>query len=409
MGDGLPVATLCRWIEAAIDLNLIAREGNSRYTVYRVSDAYRSQMVAEQMAQPLSRRPKVGYVRDFLLDYQPNKSSYLGSKRITKLEAKCPIGSAPTLQMEERRLTAFMADLAYSSSKMEGNTYSYKSMLKLIDEGVEASGHDPAEATMLLNHYDAAGFLARNIAFPPREGDPSVSVFEICSLHAMLSHNLLPDPRRCGQIRRTPVEIGESAYIPLAGGPDLEHYFEIALKKASEITNPYEQAFFLMVHLPYLQPFDDVNKRTARVACSIPLLRAGVLPMSWHDTDASEFISATLAVYEHNDIHGLAEVFSEGYQRSAERFALVYRPIQPSLIPTLYRQQVRSVIGKIVAGEQLQLPESVKPADSGEFLAYVRTHVDALRDNYALGVAYGLSPREVKSWAERDRPSMAER
>jgi Fic family protein len=32
-----------------------------------------------------------------------------------------------------------------------------------------------------------------------------------------------------------------------------------------------EQALFIMVHLPYLQPFDDVNKRLSRLAVNMPL------------------------------------------------------------------------------------------------------------------------------------------
>lgn len=409
MGGGLSTSTLCRWIEIACKEGLVVREGGARATVYRTADACRAKVVAEQMARPLSRRSRVGYVYEFLQDYVPNKSCYLGAARLETLHKKCPIGSSPTSRMEERQLTAFMADLAYSSSKLEGNTYSYQSMLKLIDEGVEASGHEPMEAVMLLNHYEAAAFLARSISYPPCEGDPSVTVFEICSLHAILSHNLLSDPRRCGQLRMTPVGIGESAYIPLAGGADLAHCFEIALKKAAAIHDPFEQAFFLMVHLPYLQPFDDVNKRTARVACSIPLIRAGVLPMSWHDTNAEEFISAVLAVYEYNDTYALAEVFSHGYQRSVERFVLAHRPNQASPIAALYRKQIREAIGAVVAGGGLRLPESVRPTDAGEFLAHVNTHVEALRENSALAVAYGLSPSEVHAWSERSRPSIAER
>ena len=37
--------------------------------------------------------------------------------------------------------------------------------------------------------------------------------------------------------------------------------FELMLDKAAQILDPFEQAFFIMVQLPYLQPFDDVNKR----------------------------------------------------------------------------------------------------------------------------------------------------
>lgn len=410
MGAAVHTATLCRWLDTAQKQGLVERAGKgSRSTAYQLTDSCRAQLVADQMARPVTRRPKVGYVREFLQEYIPNESTYLGRQRLEMLHRKCPVGSAPTAGMEERRLKAFMADLAYSSSKLEGNTYSYKAMLKLVDEGVEASGHDPEEAAMLLNHYDAAGFLAKHTRYPPREGDPSISKFEICSLHTMLSHSLLPDPRRCGQIRVSPVEIGESSYIPLAGGADLEYCFELAIGKAVKIADPYEQAFFLLVHLPYLQVFDDCNKRTARVACSIPLLRSGVLPMSWYDTSPKEFVSAILAVYEHNETYGMAEVFAEGYARSAERFALSYRTIAPALVTAVYRRQIKEVIGDVVSGGVLSVPESVKPVDAAEFVAHVDAQLAALRDNNALAVAYGLDFEEVQAWAAPAQTQYVER
>jgi len=41
----------------------------------------------------------------------------------------------------------------------------------------------------------------------------------------------------------------------------IDEYFEKLLDKANAVKDPFEQAFFIMVHLPYLQPFLDVNKR----------------------------------------------------------------------------------------------------------------------------------------------------
>ncbi len=38
--------------------------------------------------------------------------------------------------------------------------------------------------------------------------------------------------------------------------------FDLLLAKAAAIKDPYEQALFMMVQLPYLQPFVDVNKQS---------------------------------------------------------------------------------------------------------------------------------------------------
>ncbi|WAH61865.1 Fic family protein (plasmid) [Pseudomonas silvicola] len=47
--------------------------------------------------------------------------------------------------------------------------------------------------------------------------------------------------------------------------------FDIIIKKARLINNPVESAFFLWVNIAYLQPFEDGNKRTSRLAANIPL------------------------------------------------------------------------------------------------------------------------------------------
>ena len=43
----------------------------------------------------------------------------------------------------------------------------------------------------------------------------------------------------------------------------IEECFDQILDTTSAIDDPFEQAFFFMVQLPYLQPFDDVNKRVS--------------------------------------------------------------------------------------------------------------------------------------------------
>lgn len=58
--------------------------------------------------------------------------------------------------------------------------------------------------------------------------------------------------RSGGRIRRRAVEIGGGVYLPVALPQRLEELFGIVVQMAAEIQDPFEQAFFLMVHLPYL-------------------------------------------------------------------------------------------------------------------------------------------------------------
>src|SRR5260221_6761516 len=105
-------------------------------------------------------------------------------------------------------------------------------------------------------------------------------------------------------------------FIPRAIPQLIEEMFELLLAKAAAITDPYEQAFFLMVQLPYLQPFEDVNKRTSRLAANIPLIKKNFCPLSFIDVPEETYIEGLLGVYELNRIELLRELFLWAYERS---------------------------------------------------------------------------------------------
>ena len=61
--------------------------------------------------------------------------------------------------------------------------------------------------------------------------------------------------------------------LPSAAIPTLiETLFDTILAKEREIRDPFEQAFFAMVHLPYLQAFIDGN-RVSHLAANLPLFQ----------------------------------------------------------------------------------------------------------------------------------------
>jgi Fic family protein len=103
----------------------------------------------------------------------------------------------------------------------------------------------------------------------------------ICTLHYLLADSLL-EPCSVGKLRDHGVRIGGSAYLPLEEPKKLKKQFEHVLEKGAAITDPFEQSFFLLVQLTYLQAFSDVNKRTARLSANIPLIRNNLVPLSLH-------------------------------------------------------------------------------------------------------------------------------
>jgi len=74
----------------------------------------------------------------------------------------------------------------------------------------------------------------------------------------------------CGESRSA---LKKSTFHPLGVPQLVEECFNQLLGTAQAIHDPFEQSFFAMVHLPYLQPFDDVNKRVSRLAANIPFIK----------------------------------------------------------------------------------------------------------------------------------------
>jgi Fic family protein len=160
-----------------------------------------------------------------------------------------------------------LVDLSWNASRLEGNTYSLLDTERLLELGEAAEGKDAFEAQMILNHKAAIELLVEQAA------EVGFNRYTILHLHALLSDNLLPDPQACGRLRAMPVGIAQTVYHPLAVPQLIEECFQHMLDTAAAIADPFEQAFFVMVHVPYLQPFEDANKRVSRLAAHIPLIR----------------------------------------------------------------------------------------------------------------------------------------
>lgn len=77
------------------------------------------------------------------------------------------------------------------------------------------------------------------------------------------------------------MDISLSVYRPLSVPQQIDDFWVVLLDKAHQISAPFEQSFFMMVQLPYLQPFADINKRTSRLEANLPLFRANLCPLTF--------------------------------------------------------------------------------------------------------------------------------
>jgi hypothetical protein len=146
-----------------------------------------------------------------------------------------------------------------------------------------------------------------------------IDVREVKNMHSLLSRGLI-DPAARGTVRRRIVGLGNSAYTPLAIPQMLDDQLKIIIEKASQIRDPFEQSLFLMTMISYVQFFEDVNKRTGRLTCNIPLRKAGLAPLSFMSVDKAKYTKGLLSFYELGRHDLIAEAYAEGYVSSAPRY-----------------------------------------------------------------------------------------
>ncbi len=351
--------------------------------------------------QPRQQRRPVGYKVEFLEQYHPNQTAYLPQSLRTQLHAlgRSFTEQAPAGTFARDILHRLLIDLSWASSRLEGNTYTRLDTERLIEFGQAADGKDAFETQMILNHKAAIEYLVNDTEHARVNPDTLIA------LHAFLSDGLMRDPLTCGCLRTRAVDIGGSVYLPVALPQRLGELFSIVLSMAAEILDPFEQAFFLMVHLPYLQPFEDVNKRVSRLAANIPLIQHNLCPLSFIDVPQQAYIDGVLGVYELNRIELLRDVFVWAYERSCQQYVAVQQQlVPPDTFRLRYRNALNEIVRAIVRGGKPASPAVIKkimPAtvaeiDRTRFIELTVQEFKTLHQGNA--IRFGLRPLEFSAW-----------
>jgi Fic family protein len=421
---GLNRRTLQRRLDTLIEQGRITKADRGRATRYRAAVRAPTQPaqlpVQADMFVPLSRagseilrlvsaplasRTPVAHNRAFLDDYRPNHSRYLTVAETARLHelgrtaATHEAAGTYALQI----LNRLLIDLSWNSSRLEGNTYSLLDTQRLIELGQAAEEKAPRDAQMILNHKAAIEFLVQSA------GEIGFNRHTILNLHALLADNLLEDQSAAGRLRHEGVAIGGSVYMPPEIPQVIDECFNQLLATASAIEDPFEAAFFVMIQLPYLQPFIDVNKRVSRLALNIPLIRRNLAPLSFIAVPDQTYTRGLLGVYELNRIELIKDVFLWAYEKSSSRYVAVRQTLgEPDPFRLRYRNALRDVVAEAIqrgmnqkdaaahisAYAQSELPE----ADRQRFIEAAETELLSLHEgNFA---RYGVRPSEFHAWQE---------
>jgi hypothetical protein len=417
---GYPRRTLQRRLDALVVSGVLLSEGAGRGHRYRTipgaqaTTGGREQGTAGWLSEdsveiiglitrPLASRTPVPYHIDFIESYVPNQTPYLADELRRKLTGMGRVGEKelPAGTYLRQVMDRLIIDLSWNSSRLEGNTYSLLDTELLLKAGESAVGKDAQETQMILNHKAAIEMLAAEA------GAIGFNRYTLCNLHALLSQNLLPDAAGEGRLRSKLIGIGQSVYEPLQVPQQIEMYFDLMLAKAEVITDPIEQSFFIMVHLPYLQPFEDVNKRVSRLAANIPLVKRNLCPLSFVDVDEQDYTRATLAIYELNRVEYLRDVFVRAYARSCARYSTIRQVLgEPDPFRLRYRKQIGEAVRMVVTGRMEKRSASawiaghtratIEGKDQARFQEVVETELSGLHEGNI--ARYQLRLSEFQTW-----------
>lgn len=305
-------STVKRYLKELIDEESLRKEGASLATKYFINEYF-------EFAAPISpekyfkteiddRIIKESFNWPAIREIIPNHNLINDKERaeLDELDKKFKTqlaGMSETIYRKEFERLAI--DLSWKSSQIEGNTYSLLETELLIKEKVEAKGRKREEAVMILNHKEALDYILdnRDIATP-------LTIRDIEDIHSILIKDLDVEKN----LRSRAVGITGTNYSPL----DNEHQIREALKIMCEIINDKENAFekalLALLLISYIQPFEDGNKRTARIVSNAILVNYGICPLSFRTLDPIDYKEALLIFYERNNIFNFKKIFIDQYK-----------------------------------------------------------------------------------------------
>ncbi|EJJ8281504.1 Fic family protein [Salmonella enterica] len=306
--------TIFRDIKKLVQADLLRQTGKS-YRVNPDSDAY---LHWDLSRAPYHREP-VRYNPALLENYRPDSTFLLSDGQLLTLEKAGQVEGIMEAQekgkLYDRVLVSLLIDLTHASSNLENVPISWLDTRTLIEFGERPDGLTEQQMRIVMNHKAAISYLREHAS------TLSLSRRDLFDIHSLIIDSLLGDVSAAGRLRTVVVRFDDSRYLPPDNPHQLNEVFEMFCEKVAAISNPYEQAFFTMAFIPYLQPFQDGNKRVSRIGMNIPLVKNALAPFSFADIRRRDYTFGLLAFYERGRHHFLAKAFTEAYGKSAGRYA----------------------------------------------------------------------------------------
>ncbi|GAB7140540.1 hypothetical protein RsTz2092_04900 [Deferribacterales bacterium RsTz2092] len=307
--------TILRDLDWLVTTGEIAKQGKAKQTiyVYLASPLLDTINVEEYFSRDIDARTLISNRFNFAI--WDNLHNLLTEKEKAELASKNQQYRTKRAELPPVAITKeierITIELAWKSSKIEGNTYSLLDTEELIKGGVEAKGKTHYEAIMILNHKKAIEFIFAEPAHFKQLTLPKIEY---------LQRLLVTDLDVSFGIRRARVAIVGTNYNPLDNLYQIKEAMEQMVAVVNATENPVEKALIAVSMLSYIQPFMDGNKRTSRILGNAILLAHDYCPLSYRSVDESEYKKGILLFYEQNSIHYFKQLFIAQFNQAAERY-----------------------------------------------------------------------------------------
>ena len=318
VGEEISLVTVKRTLSEMATLKLLKISGSGPSTGYEISELGRILFPIDAKKycaiEPDKRFGLSRYNFNLLssLSFDAFDKSEIQSLKVATAKYKKRTKDLSNV-IQKKELERLVIELAWKSSKIEGNTYTLLDTEKLILENKEAHGHDKKEAFMILNHKYAFDFIYQN-----KEFFQVLNQKNLEKLHEILVKNLDINI----ELRQRSVGIIGSKYQPLDNGYQITEAVDHLSVAISKIESPFAKALIALLGISYVQPFEDGNKRTARLMANALLLAYGLAPLSYRSVDENDYREAILVFYELNSIIPFKKLFINQYEFAATNYAV---------------------------------------------------------------------------------------
>lgn len=375
-------------------------------SIHRVETDYpilskRGQEILDLLNKPILDRSSVTYSIDFLEKYQPNVTFYLPQSiraHLRHLGTPNGVFTEPGSHCRQI-LDRFLIDITWSAAQLSGSSYSLMELERLINLNVPADEKNPADTQLLLNQKWSIEYLIEYIK------EFGFHLTTVQNYHALMDDNLSQDSNANGLLRNQAINMNSSSYLANLSGTALEDAFKLLLSKSQSITDPFEQAFFLLVHVPYLYPFNRHNRKISWILANATLITHNLCPIVFLESAAQRYHAGTVSIAELNEIDLLRDIFISEYENSCHRY-LTFRKStgHTDTFRMRYREQLLRAIQHTLKSNDPNIMEVIRKWSSGHITVEDRQQFEAtllneLEQLHEGNIArYRIRPNDLNLW-----------